>query len=128
MFPGRHFPPDGHMVGSIGECLVADAYNLQLLAASHKGFDATTPSGKKVEIKATQSDRVAFRHEPDYAIAIKLEPDGTFEESYSGPGNIVWSHFYSKPLPSNGQYSISLNQVRQLNETVDLASRIEKIE
>ncbi len=27
MFPGRHFTPDGHMVGSIGECLVADAYD-----------------------------------------------------------------------------------------------------
>ena len=25
MFPGRHFTPDGHMLGSIGECLVADA-------------------------------------------------------------------------------------------------------
>ena len=21
MFPGRHFTPDGHMVGSLGECL-----------------------------------------------------------------------------------------------------------
>lgn len=25
MFPGRHFTPDGHMVGSLGECLVDDA-------------------------------------------------------------------------------------------------------
>lgn len=23
MFPGRHFTPDGHLVGSIGECLAA---------------------------------------------------------------------------------------------------------
>lgn len=30
IFPGRHFTPDGHMVGSLGECLVADAYNLEL--------------------------------------------------------------------------------------------------
>lgn len=30
MFPGRHFTPDGHMVGSLGECLVADAYNLEV--------------------------------------------------------------------------------------------------
>ena len=41
MFPGRHFTPDGHMVGSIGECLVADAYDLELMTASNKGFDAT---------------------------------------------------------------------------------------
>lgn len=40
MFPGRHFTPDGHMVGSIGQCLVADAYGLELLTASNKGYDA----------------------------------------------------------------------------------------
>ncbi len=40
MFPGRHFTPDGHMVGSLGECLVADAFGLELLTASNKGFDA----------------------------------------------------------------------------------------
>ncbi len=42
MFPVRHFTPDGHMVGSIGECLVADAYDLELMAASNKGFDASS--------------------------------------------------------------------------------------
>lgn len=41
IFPGRHFTPDGHMVGSIGECLVADAYGLELMTASNKGYDAT---------------------------------------------------------------------------------------
>ena len=54
MFPGRHFTPDGHMVGSLGECLVADAYCLQLRAASNKGYDAVTEDGRQVEIKATQ--------------------------------------------------------------------------
>jgi hypothetical protein len=60
MFPGRHFTPDGHMVGSIGECLVSDAYCLILETASNKGFDAVTVSGKQVEIKATQSKSVVF--------------------------------------------------------------------
>lgn len=39
MFPGRHFTPDGHMVGSLGECLVADAYGLKLLTASNTGYN-----------------------------------------------------------------------------------------
>ena len=42
MFPGRHFTPDGHMVGSLGECIVADAYNLELKTASNKGYDVVT--------------------------------------------------------------------------------------
>jgi hypothetical protein len=96
MFPGRHFTPDGHMVGSLGECLVADAFGLELLTASNKGFDAIGPKGRKIEIKATQSKSVAFRSEPEHAIIIKILPNGTFEEAYNGPGKLVWQQFVGK--------------------------------
>jgi hypothetical protein len=33
-FPGRHFTPDGHLVGSLGEVLAAHFYGLELLPAS----------------------------------------------------------------------------------------------
>lgn len=75
MFPGRHFTPDGHMVGSIGECLVYDVYGLILETASNKGFDAVTANGKQIEIKATQSKSVAFRSEPEHTIVIKTLPN-----------------------------------------------------
>lgn len=127
MFPGRHFTPDGHMVGSIGETLVADAYNLELVTASNKGFDAVSSSGKQVEIKATQSKSAAFRHEPEFAIVIKIYPDGTFDEIYNGPGSLVWSQFSEKRLPSNGQYTISLNKLKALNSTVNSSDRIERV-
>lgn len=52
MFPGRHFTPDSHMVGSLGECLVADAYHLELKTAPNKGYDAVTKTGLQVKIKA----------------------------------------------------------------------------
>ena len=68
MFPNRHFTPDGHMVGSLGECLVADAYGLELMPASNKGYDAVNKSGVKIEIKATQAKSVAFRSCPEHAI------------------------------------------------------------
>lgn len=124
MFPGRHFTPDGHMVGSLGECLVADAYNLELMAASNEGYDAVTESGLEVEIKATQSNSVAFRSQPQRTIVIKILCDGTFEEIYNGPGDIVWSHFRGKRLPSNGQFQVSVNTLRKLNETVEEVSRV----
>ena len=118
MFPGRHFTPDGHMVGSLGECLVADAYDLELRTASNKGYDAVTADGLEVEIKATQSESVAFRSNPSYTIVIKLFPDGTFDEIYNGPGHLVWDQFIGKRLPSNGQYQISLTKLRKLNNDV----------
>ncbi|MDC3379518.1 hypothetical protein OAX78_04475, partial [Planctomycetota bacterium] len=90
MFPGRPFTPDGHMVGSIGECLVADAYGLTLMPPSNKGYDAVAPDGTQVEIKATQGTKVGFRSEPAHAIVVKLSKDGTFTEVYNGPGKPVW--------------------------------------
>ncbi len=127
MFPGRHFTPDGHMVGSIGECLVADAYGLELKTASNKGFDATTSDGTQVEIKATQSKSVAFRSETEHTIIIKILPNDAFEEAYNGPGSLVWSQFISKKMPSNGQYQISLNKLKELNKQVSESRRVSRI-
>lgn len=127
MFPGRHFTPDGHMVGSIGECLVADAYGLELMPASNKGYDAIASSGLKIEIKATQSKSVAFRSEPEHTIIIKILPDGTFEEVFNGPGGMVWHQFSGKALPSNGQYQISVNKLKKLNQQVKAFQRVPKI-
>jgi len=124
MFPGRHFTPDGHMVGSIGECFVANAYGLDLKTASNKGFDATTDDGKQVEIKATQSKSVAFRSEPEHAIIIKINPDGTFIEIYNGPGDLIWKQFLGKKTPSNGQFQISINKLKELNKQVSDSSRV----
>lgn len=124
MFPGRHFTPDGHMVGSIGECLVADAYGLELKTASNKGYDAVTEIGLEVEIKATQSNSVAFRSQSQHSIIIKILPDGTFEEIYNGPGALIWEQFKGKRLPSNGQFQISLTKLRNLNLSVDQADRV----
>lgn len=124
MFPGRHFTPDGHMIGSLGECLVADAYNLDLKTASNKGYDAITECGLEVEIKATQSNSVAFRSQPQNTIIIKIMPDGTFEEVYNGPGVLVWDQFKGKRMPRNGQFQISLNKLRQLNQRVAQEDRV----
>ena len=127
MFPGRHFTPDGHLVGSLGECLVADAYELELLAASNKGYDAITKDGLKVEIKATQSKSVAFRSEPEHAIIIKIMPNGTFEEIYNGSGSLVWEQFKNKKRPSNGQFQISITKLKALNAMVSEHDRVPKI-
>ena len=126
MFPGRPFTPDGHMVGSIGECLVADAYGLTLMPPSNAGYDAETADGVQVEIKATQSKPVAFRSCSQHTIVILIHNDGTFETCYNGPGHLVWREFEGKAIPSNGQFQISLSRVRQLNDDVAADERIER--
>ncbi|KZR87157.1 hypothetical protein MITS9509_01010 [Synechococcus sp. MIT S9509] len=37
---GRHFTADAHLIGSIGEVIAADGYELNLTTASTKGIDA----------------------------------------------------------------------------------------
>jgi hypothetical protein len=123
---GRHFTPDGHMVGSLGEALAAFHYGLELTPPSTPGCDAVK-DGKRIEIKATQGSRVAFRCEPEYVLVLRLEKDGSFEEIYNGLGKRVWAQVAHKPRPSNGQYQISLSTLRKLSSGVQQNERIARI-
>lgn len=125
MFPGRHFTPDGHMVGSIGECLAAHHYALTLLPASTKGRD-TIKNGKNIEIKATQSNAIALRSEPEHLLAIRLDKTGGFTEIYNGLGNRVWNLVKNKPIQTNGQYRVSLNNLIQLMQDVPETEKIKR--
>jgi hypothetical protein len=68
-YPGRKFTPDGHLVGSIGEVLVAEHYDLTLLPNSSETHDAVSKNGTFVQIKATQISRIAISSEPEYLIS-----------------------------------------------------------
>ncbi|HUO44527.1 MAG TPA: hypothetical protein VMT94_06395 [Burkholderiales bacterium] len=127
LYPGRPFTPDGHMVGSLGECLVADAYDLILMPPSNMGYDAVAGNKRKVEIKATQSNSVAFRSKPTHCIAVHLKKNGTFEEIYNGPGDKIWQAFADRPRPSNGQYKISLTRLRRLQQSVPDEQKLPRI-
>ncbi len=113
---------DGHLVGSIGEVLVADAYGLELLPASAERHDACSTDGRNVQIKATQRGRFALSGEPDYLIAIRIERDGSWEEIYNGPGAEPWAQ--AGKMQKNGQRPISIARLRDLAEKVPASERI----
>ena len=116
-YPGRKFTIDGHLVGSIGEVIVAEHYGLELLRNSTETHDAVSTEGKYIQIKATQINRIAISSEPDYLIVIKLFSDGTWEEVYNGPGKPVWDN--AGKMQKNGQRPISLTKMRNLMSSVD---------
>lgn len=124
-YPGRKFTIDGHLVGSIGEVIVAEKYGLELLPNSTETHDAVSPDGKYVQIKATQIKRIAISSEPEYAIVIKMFPDGSWEEVYNGPGNLVWDN--AGKIQKNGQRPISLSKLKSLMTSVDENERILRI-
>ncbi len=124
-YPGRKFTIDGHLVGSIGEVIVAEHYGLDLLPNSTKTHDARTKDGKMVQIKATQVKGIAISSEPDYLIVIRLLSDGSWEEIYNGPGKAAWDN--AGKMQKNGQRPISLSKLRNLMGSVDINDKIERI-
>lgn len=122
LYPGRHFTPDGHIVGSLGEVVAADYYGLKLFIASEPIHDAEDPKGRLVQIKATQGTRVALNEEPNCLIVLLIHPDGSFEEIYNGPGKQVWEACGKQQKTS--QRPISLTKLRILNQSIPVTEKI----
>lgn len=86
MHPGRKFPLDEHLVGSIGEAAAGAMFDL--VAASSAGHDAIARDGARVEIKATYgSAGVALRKTSDLAASAL----------------IVLRHSRTTPRPTRGR-------------------------
>lgn len=122
LFPGRPFTIDGHLLGSIGEVLAAYYYGLDLTAPSTEGCDAESIQVGRIEIKTTQRSSVAFRSQPPHVLVFRLGRDGAAEEIFNGPGALVWP-FVGKPQ-KNGQRSISLAKLRQLQQQVPASGQL----
>jgi hypothetical protein len=83
----RKFTLDGHLVGSIGEVIAAQSYELRLVPSGTKGHDALDLLHRKtIEIKTTQRSSVELREtRVDHLIVLKLRADGSAEEVFNGP-------------------------------------------
>ena len=108
MHPGRRFPLDGHLVGSIGEAAAEAMFRIQLQPPSTAGHDAVADDGRAVEIKATYGNRgVSMRPSShgaaDALIVIRLSrrSDVSHEVLYNGALARV-AHLASR-VQSNGQ-------------------------
>ena len=129
MHPGRKFPLDGHLVGSIGEAAAEALFDLTLVAASSTGHDAVATDGRKVEIKATYGTRgVAIRKTShataDALIVLRLSrfPGVDHEVVFNGPLTVASEA--AGATQSNGQAPMSLSRLRSLNDTVLPTDRI----
>lgn len=111
-YPGRRFTPDGHLVGSIGEVVAAEALGLTLYPSSHPCHDAHDANGD-VQIKMTARDSVSMYSSCDRLVVLRRIDDKEAEIVYDGPGAAVWESAGKKS--KNGQRSISLSKLRRLD-------------
>lgn len=125
---GRHFTPDGHLVGSIGEVLAAAMFGLELMPASNRGYDAVIGT-KTVEIKTTQGQgfslQTDFGRLPDHLVALRIERDGSANVVYNGPGAPVWE--IAGAPAKNGQRRVSVSRLRALQDSIPAEERLRRI-
>ncbi|WP_191082906.1 DUF6998 domain-containing protein [Roseococcus microcysteis] len=114
-YPGRKFTPDGHLVGSIGEVVAAEALGLTLYPASRPGHDAFDAAGD-VQIKMTgpRGRGVALYADCVRLVVLKVVSPAEAELVYDGPGAPAWAA--AGPMGKNGQRVVSLARLKQLAE------------
>jgi hypothetical protein len=120
LYPERRFTPDGHLVGSIGEVVAAEALGLTLHRMSHAGHDARDASGRDVQVKLTAGRSVGLYGCCDRLVVLRIVSPEEAEIVYDGPGEPAWAA--AGKLAKNGQRVISLAKLRQLARPGDAES------
>lgn len=129
MHPGRKFPLDGHLVGSIGEAAAEAIFDIELVPASSAGHDAIARDGRRVEIKATYgSNGVAIRATSQMAaatlIVLKLSRAAGIEHEVVYNGPLATALESAGAYGSNGQARMGLNRLRNLDQSVRSGDRV----
>lgn len=114
LYPGRPFTPDGHMVGSIGEVIAAEAFGLSLYPpsqATHDAFDGE----RDVQIKITGGTCISMYSCCDRLLVLKVVNPEEAEVVYDGAGEPAWER--AGPMQKNGQRKVSLAKLRSIAAT-----------
>jgi hypothetical protein len=111
LYPGRPFTPDGHLVGSIGEVVAAEALNLTLYPPSKACHDAFDEDGD-VQIKMTAGKAISMYATCKRLVVLRVVTPYEAEIAYDGPGALAWEN--AGPMAKNGQRRVSLKRLRDL--------------
>ena len=125
-YPGRRFTPDGVLVGTLGEVLAEEKYDLKLLPPKTKAFDATDRKGRPVQIRCNQGDTTPIKKgaTKGMLLALKLLPNGTIQEIFNGPTSIAHRLTVGRKADSAGFVALSHNKLRKLMQSVPKSERV----
>jgi hypothetical protein len=112
LYPGRKFTPDGHLVGSIGEVIAAEALGLTLHPMSYAGHDARDGEGRDVQIKLTAGSQIAMYDICDRLVVLRVVSPHEAEIIFDGDGRAVWEA--ARGPGKNGQKTIRLSRLKHI--------------
>ncbi|MBM5824170.1 MAG: hypothetical protein FJ054_02170 [Cyanobacteria bacterium M_surface_10_m2_119] len=108
----------GNLLGDYGEFVAIDHYGLTKAGAS--GFDATTPDGRTVQIKANHaSQTIGIRGEADLLLVVRVEADGSWEELFYGDFQAALS--LASWSSRDSKHSISVKALTSLGQRIQAA-------
>tara|TARA_R110000744_G_scaffold255225_2_gene370748 strand:+ start:12617 stop:13069 length:453 start_codon:yes stop_codon:yes gene_type:complete len=123
------FSLDGRLVGDIGEALVSEMFDLEIYGGNKHKYDGYhRPTGKKVQIKSSMRYNFSYPFDVNlqHFIAVHIEPNGTLEVIYNGPGKYI-----NKFLKDNNRKSyrdiwttITANHLRKLDNKLKDSERL----
>ena len=123
-FPGKTFAIDGRLVGDIGEIVAALKYDIKLYNVQQARHDGMTSDGKKVQVKVTFKNSLTFRTIPDYYLGLKLFTDGSHEEIFNGPGQIIFERYKHRKGIGKILLSFPISELKKLSSNVSESKRI----
>jgi hypothetical protein len=112
----RKFTPDGHLVGSIGEVVAAEALGLRLYEMSRPGHDAHDVNGD-VQIKMTAGRSIGLYATCVRLVVLRVVSPEEAEIVYDGPGEPAWAS--ARTAGKNGQRVVSVARLRALASAQD---------
>ena len=117
--PGRKFTIDGLLLGSIGEVMAFENYDLDLLETGKKSHDAVaTKDGRFIQIKTTQGDTVSLKPEYKHLLVLKIDSHGDMSEIYNGPNDKAIKH--ARKMDNHGYRQIKTDKLHEImNEIKD---------
>ena len=119
LFPQKDFTIDGRLVGDIGEMLAFRDYEINLYQGLSPKHDGQTPAGKKVQVKATFKNSLTFKNTPEYYLEIKLNQNGTYQEIFNGPGQIIARRYQHRKNFGKVTFSIPISTLKNLSTKVE---------
>lgn len=123
-FKGRRFTIDGRLVGDIGESVAGLDYLVLLDEKSRTLYDGVTPDGRKVQIKATFQNHLTFTKTPQLYLGLKLYCDGTYEEIFNGPGQLIYDRYSHRANIGEKLLRFPIGELRLISKSVPLEHRI----
>jgi hypothetical protein len=107
----------GNLLGDYGECIAMGLYGLKKADTGSNNYDAVTPEGLTVQIKANHaSDHIGFRGNSDLLLVLHVDDNAEVTELYYGPFHLV------KEISSNSsrdnKQMVSVRKLRRLQEEI----------